>query len=59
MTQVRALLMAAEGRRLRLLVPMVVDVAELARVRELLARAGDGGVADVQLGVMVETPAAA
>jgi phosphocarrier protein FPr/phosphocarrier protein len=57
-TQFRALLRAFEGRRLRLLLPMVNDVDDVARMRELLEQAG-GARAPFDLGVMIETPAAA
>jgi phosphoenolpyruvate-protein phosphotransferase len=57
-TQFRALLRASEGRRLRLLLPMVNDVDDVVRMRELLDQAG-GGRRTFELGVMIETPAAA
>lgn len=62
MTQLRALLRAADGRRLRLLLPMVVDTADLARVREFIEEASRGipsGPPNIEVGAMVETPAAA
>jgi phosphotransferase system enzyme I (PtsP) len=62
-TQVRALLRAAAGRELRLLLPMVtavgeVDVARAMIVREaeLLQRRGLAGPANVLLGAMIEVP---
>jgi phosphotransferase system enzyme I (PtsP) len=62
-TQVRALLRAAAGRELRLLLPMVtavgeVDVARSVIVREaeLLQRRGLAGPATVLLGAMIEVP---
>lgn len=59
-TQFRALLRAFAGRRLRLLLPMVNDPDEVARTRELLDDAAvGGGSARLDLGVMIETPAAA
>jgi len=61
--QVRALLRAASGRSLRLMVPMVSTVSEIdaARVlidREiaLISKRGLVGPAEVQVGVMVEVP---
>jgi phosphoenolpyruvate-protein phosphotransferase len=57
-TQLRALLRAFHGRPLRLLLPMVTDASDVARMRELLDDAGAGST-DVQMGVMIETPAAA
>jgi phosphoenolpyruvate-protein kinase (PTS system EI component) len=62
MCQLRALLRATGGRRVRLLVPMVLDATDLARVREMLNQAafniGSSATA-VEIGAMVETPAAA
>jgi phosphotransferase system, enzyme I, PtsP len=62
-TQVRALLRAAAGRELRLLLPMVtavgeVDLARAMIVREadLLQRRGLTGPANVLLGAMIEVP---
>jgi phosphoenolpyruvate-protein kinase (PTS system EI component) len=49
-------------RRVRLLVPMVVDTADLARVREFIDDASGGiarGAPSIEVGAMVETPAAA
>jgi phosphoenolpyruvate-protein phosphotransferase len=62
MGQLRALLRATAGRRIRLLVPMVVDGADLERMREMIADARRSiapAAAEVNIGVMVETPAAA
>jgi phosphotransferase system enzyme I (PtsI) len=61
-TQLRAIALAAEGRPTRILVPMVTIPDELASVRAELngvlaeLSAGPGAF---QLGIMVETPAAA
>ena len=62
-TQVRALLRAAAGRELRLLLPMVTAVAEvdvaravIVREAELLQRRGLAGPANVLLGAMIEVP---
>jgi phosphotransferase system enzyme I (PtsI) len=65
-TQLRALLRAAVHGDLRIMLPLVITVDEVRQTRELLAEsaaelASEGAVfrADVPLGVMVETPAAA
>jgi len=68
-SQLRALLRAAvHGRRgrLRIMVPMITNVAEVALVRRLLAEAAAGlrrrrvpHARRIELGIMVETPAAA
>jgi phosphotransferase system enzyme I (PtsP) len=62
--QMRALIRAAEGRPLRVMVPMVTTVEEFRAARSLLdlelQRARDRGVAepaDVAVGAMVEVPA--
>jgi phosphotransferase system enzyme I (PtsI) len=65
-TQLRALLRAAEHGDVRVMLPLVVTLDEVHQARLLLAEAGAElaarGVphrADVPLGVMIETPAAA
>jgi phosphocarrier protein FPr/phosphocarrier protein len=59
-TQLRALLRVKVKAPLKLMLPMVADRAELVAAREALARhAADLGVAAPELGIMVETPAAA
>ncbi|MHB1863506.1 MAG: phosphoenolpyruvate--protein phosphotransferase [Gemmatimonadaceae bacterium] len=65
-TQLRALLRAAVHGDLRIMLPLVVSVAEVRQSRALLHEAADElevrGVPyrrDVPLGIMVETPAAA
>jgi len=59
-SQLRALLRVRAQTPLRLMLPMVADRAELIAAREALARhAADLGVAAPELGIMVETPAAA
>jgi phosphoenolpyruvate-protein phosphotransferase (PTS system enzyme I) len=65
-TQLRALLRAAVHGDLRIMLPLVVTVDEVRHTRELLdesaAELASEGVAfraDVPLGVMIETPAAA
>ena len=63
-TQLEALLRAAVGRPLRIMLPMVKDVAELRTARAMLDRllsdiAPDARATDVQLGVMIEVPSSA
>ncbi|MFN2564263.1 MAG: phosphoenolpyruvate--protein phosphotransferase [Gemmatimonadaceae bacterium] len=65
-TQLRAMLRAAVHGDLRIMLPLVVTVDEVRQARELLAESAaelaSNGVAfraDVPLGVMIETPAAA
>ena len=59
-TQLRALLHAFSGRRVRVLLPMVNDPGDVARVRELLDEAAGASTdTTVELGAMIETPAAA
>ena len=62
--QVRALLAAAQGRTLRLLLPMVSDVAEFNMARALIdreieraRRLGQPQPRQIQVGAMVEVPA--
>jgi phosphotransferase system enzyme I (PtsP) len=62
-TQVRALLMAAEGKPIKILVPMVTDSFEFRQTRivvnkemERLRRAGEPVPAKLELGAMVEVP---
>jgi len=63
--QLRAILRAAAHGNLKVMFPMVVEVGELRAAKELLERCrerleGEGaGVGDVEVGVMIETPAAA
>jgi phosphotransferase system enzyme I (PtsI) len=63
--QVRALLRAAPGRALRVMLPMVATSSEIAQTREILETCldelkGEGKTAALPpLGIMVETPAAA
>ncbi|HYV97919.1 MAG TPA: phosphoenolpyruvate--protein phosphotransferase [Gemmatimonadaceae bacterium] len=64
--QLRALLRAAVHGDLRIMLPLVTSVAEVREARVLLAHAaaelqaiGEQFRADVPLGVMIETPAAA
>lgn len=65
-TQLRAILRAALGHNARIMFPMVSDLDELLRAREIvdsvkrdLAREALEFAADVPVGIMVETPAAA
>ncbi|CAG0988298.1 Phosphoenolpyruvate-protein phosphotransferase [Myxococcaceae bacterium] len=64
--QLRAMLRAAAHGRLRILIPMVSGIEEIRRTRELLEDvrlelegSGAGLASSVELGAMVETPAAA
>ena len=63
-TQVRALLRAAQGRELRLMLPMIADVAEFKAARALidreltiLKRHGRPDPKRLQIGAMIEVPA--
>jgi phosphotransferase system enzyme I (PtsP) len=63
-TQVRALLRAAAGQELRLLLPMVTTVGEVDVARslvdrevDLMTRRGIAGPSSVLLGAMIEVPA--
>jgi phosphocarrier protein FPr/phosphocarrier protein len=59
-TQLRALLSVRSGGPLKIMLPMVVALAELRETRAVLDRLAQGrGVAAPELGIMVETPAAA
>lgn len=59
-TQLRAILRAASSGDIRIMVPMIARVEELRAVRKVLVAEAEAlGVAVPQLGVMVETPAAA
>lgn len=62
-TQIRALLLAANGRPLKILVPMVTETFEFLRTKlvvrkemERLRRAGQVVPSHLELGVMVEVP---
>jgi multiphosphoryl transfer protein len=61
MTQLRAILRVTPAGQCRIMVPMVASPDELAAVRRMLeeARRDTGVETPVQLGVMIETPAAA
>lgn len=63
--QLRAILRAAHGRDIQLMLPLVTLVEEVTRTREMLAeeaaalaREGVRAADDVPVGVMIETPAA-
>ena len=63
--QLRAVLRAARGRRVQLMLPLVTSVEEVTRTRELLAeeaarlkQSGIRAAESVPVGVMIETPAA-
>ncbi len=65
-TQLRAILRAALGHQVRIMFPMVSDLDELRRARQVidtvkteLEREGMSYASDVPIGIMVETPAAA
>ncbi|WP_102960962.1 phosphoenolpyruvate--protein phosphotransferase [Mangrovicella endophytica] len=62
-TQLRALLKAAGGRELRVMLPMVTELSELRRARDLidrerdhLERFGHKQPASLKLGAMIEVP---
>ncbi len=63
-TQIRALLRAAQGRELRIMLPMIGDVSELVAAREhidrevlLLKRHGRPEPKSLLIGLMIEVPA--
>ncbi|WP_129140771.1 phosphoenolpyruvate--protein phosphotransferase [Modicisalibacter coralii] len=59
-TQLRALLTAAGDKPLRIMFPMVKDIAEFRAAREIFDRVqAEVGASDVQLGVMIEIPSCA
>ncbi|MGB7757512.1 MAG: phosphoenolpyruvate--protein phosphotransferase [Salinisphaera sp.] len=59
-TQMRALIAASEGRPLRIMFPMVKDVAEFHAAKAIYDRVvAEFHDVDVQLGVMVEVPSCA
>ncbi|WP_218313505.1 phosphoenolpyruvate--protein phosphotransferase [Halomonas sp. 18071143] len=63
-TQLRALLMAAVGKPLRIMLPMVKDVAEFRAAKAIYDRLlkeipEQQRATDVQLGVMIEVPSSA
>jgi phosphoenolpyruvate-protein phosphotransferase len=60
-SQLRAMLKAVPAEQLRIMLPMIVEADEILAVKALVTReAADLGVSSaVQIGIMVETPAAA
>ena len=60
-TQVRAILRAGQGNRLRMMFPMIATLEEIRSVKGLVEeeRARLGLTDEVELGIMVEVPAAA
>lgn len=61
MTQLTAMVRAVPAAQLRIMLPMIVEPAEVIEVRRLLQNiCAKAGITDLpQLGVMIETPAAA
>lgn len=66
MPQLKAILRAGKFGKVGIMVPMVINVAEILKVKELIEEAkleltheGKAYGTDVQVGIMVETPAAA
>ncbi|MCB0283606.1 MAG: phosphoenolpyruvate--protein phosphotransferase [Calditrichae bacterium] len=64
--QIRAIIKAAQYGTVKLLIPMVNSVGEILQTKEYLAEAmqevreaGAGGTEKIEIGIMVETPAAA
>ncbi|MCF6343283.1 MAG: phosphoenolpyruvate--protein phosphotransferase [Devosiaceae bacterium] len=62
-TQIRALLKAANGRELKILVPMVTETSEFCKTREVvkkellrLGRMGGRVPSKIELGAMIEVP---
>ncbi len=65
-TQLRAILRAAYQHNIKVMFPMVADVSEVRRVKELMAeirneleKSGIPYAEEIEVGIMVETPAAA
>ncbi len=65
-TQLRAMLRAVEGKKLRVMFPMIADSAELRQARAILEEAkeelaakGEVLPSDIAVGIMVEMPSAA
>ncbi|MBP9842156.1 MAG: phosphoenolpyruvate--protein phosphotransferase, partial [Simkaniaceae bacterium] len=57
-TQLRALMDAAGGKKLQILLPLVTDLKELREIKEFITLVKGNRVIDLSLGVMIETPAA-
>jgi phosphoenolpyruvate-protein phosphotransferase (PTS system enzyme I) len=60
-TQIRAILRAAGEKKVRILIPMVSDMAEITETKSIISEIADGlGKSGAwQIGVMIETPSAA
>ncbi|MFI5322495.1 MAG: phosphoenolpyruvate--protein phosphotransferase [Thermodesulfobacteriota bacterium] len=60
-TQIRAILRATEGRRVRILLPMVSDITEITEAKSIISKIADElDKRDFwDIGVMIETPSAA
>jgi phosphotransferase system enzyme I (PtsI) len=60
-TQIRAILRASDGRKVRILIPMVSDMAEISETKSIIRQtaAALGLEGSWQIGVMIETPSAA
>jgi len=59
-TQMRAILRASEVGRVRIMFPMIATLAELREARKLLAEEQKRlGVGSIEVGIMIEIPAAA
>lgn len=60
-TQIRAILRSADGRKVRILIPMVSDMAEIAETKSIISgiAAELGREGSWLIGVMIETPSAA
>ena len=59
LTQLRAVLRVAAAHPVRVMFPMVTTVDEVRRAKALVHQAGDGRAVDIEVGAMVEVPAAA
>ncbi len=65
-SQIRALLRASGFGQMAILIPMITDISEIRRVREIIARlrrelevSGTSIAGNIGVGAMIETPAAA
>ena len=64
--QLKALLMAGAGKKLKIMLPMVTCIEEITKTRKLLEELkgelkaeGVSAAEDIELGIMIETPASA
>ncbi len=64
--QLRAILVGAAGKKVKIMLPMVSSVTEITRAKEILERAkaeleakGEDFCREVSVGIMIETPASA